>query len=483
LATLLTGCTVGPDFQPETLPDGAGYTREPLTKSETVGADPAVPSQHLVEGGEITAQWWTLFHSPALDALLLKALQANPSLDAARETLAAARETAIAQGASRYPTVGAQVDDSRQKISEATSGLPINDVLYFSLADAQIGVTYSLDLFGGERRAIESADAFARFQRYQLAAATLLLTADLVKAVVQSAAYREQIAATREIIEYQEKLSTLAERQFAVGGAARNDVLLQQAAVAATKASLPPLQKLLDQSRNRIATLSGAFPNSEDEAAFTLSSFVLPGELPVSLPSALLRQRPDILSAEEQVHQASALVGVAVANQYPQISLSAILDRQSLGLTNLFPNSVTVANATGTITQPIFDGGRLEHQRHAAEAQLRGAEANYRQIVLGAFADVADVLQSLSWDADTLKAQKAAEQTAAMSLDLAQRQYAVGSVEAPILYNAEQAYVRARLAAIQAQADRYIDSVALLVALGGGWWSESTEAPKDVQAK
>jgi NodT family efflux transporter outer membrane factor (OMF) lipoprotein len=475
-ALFVMGCSVGPDFVAPELPDKAGVTAEP-TLAPTSSADrPAGAQQRFDIGRDIPADWWTLFHSPELDSLVRRAIAANPDLAAAKAALRQAREVSLAQGGAYYPTVQGQLNDMRSQVSGAAEGVPQIPTELFSLANAQVAVTYPIDIFGGVRRAVEASEADERVAKFQLEAAYLSLTANVVTAAVQDASLRGQIAATREIIEDQARQLDVVERQFTLGGVSRADVLAQQATLAQTRATLPPLEKQLAQLRNQLTALSGAFPSQEIEEKFSLASLQLPTDLPVSLPSALARQRPDIRAAEEQLHAANAEVGVARANQFPQISLTASFGAQSAGLTQLFDHSQEVWSVGGGLVQPLFDGRSLEHKHKAAEAARDQTEAVYRSTVLAAFRNVADALRALDADADALKAQAAAERSAADSLALTRDQFALGAVSYLTLLNAERTYQQARIALIQAEAARLADTAALFQSLGGGWWNRAPDA-------
>jgi len=334
-----------------------------------------------------------------------------------------------------------------------------------------VSVSYAFDLFGGTRREVEALQALEEYQRFQLEGAWITLTANLVATAVQEAALRAQIRATREIVTAEERQLSLVEDRFLLGGGSHPEVLAQQAQLARTLASLPPLEKQLAQTRHRLAVLAGKFP---DEAGalpeFDLEGLRLPRELPVSLPSSLVRRRPDIRAAEELLHAASARIGVATANLYPQITLTGTLGTESSGIRNLFGSGTSVWGLGAGVLQPVFRGGELTAKRRAAIAAYNQAEARYRETVLLAFQDVADVLRALDLDAQTLKAQADAEAAAKASLDLARERFELGAASYLTLLNAERQHQQARIVLVQAQAARFSDTAALFQALGGGWW-------------
>ncbi len=473
----LAGCAVGPNFQRPPAPSVVGYTREPLL-SQTASADvPGGEAQRLVQGLDIPQQWWTLFHSPELNALIEQALKANPDLRAAQAALRLAMENVYAQMGSYYPSVQAGFSPSRQKNAVGTisptltSGEPL-----FNLYTAQVSVGYTLDAFGGNRRQVESLKAQAESQRFQLEATYLTLTSNVVVAAVQEASLRAQIAATREVIKIETEVVEIFRRQYALGAIAMADVVAQEATLAQTQATLPSLQKQLVQQRDLLARLAGRFPSEEPAERFELSTLTLPQKLPVSLPSQLVEQRPDVRSAEAQLHAASAQVGVAMANMLPQITLSASAGSIATQIGQLFTPGTAFWSVGGSLTQTLFDGGTLLHRRRAADAALDQAGAQYRSAVLTAFQNVADTLRALQYDADAVQAQVAAERAAAESLRIVRRALELGSISYLSLLNAEQTYQQAVINLVQAQSNRYADTAALFQALGGGWWNRSSVA-------
>jgi len=467
LAVLLSGCAAGPDFKQPDAPQVQGYTKEPLQQNTSSAATLGGDAQQFVEGMDIPAQWWTLFNSPSLNAVIEEALKASPDLQSAQAALRAAQEQLSAQQGAFLPSVSASLAPTRQKqpISAGQGASP------FNLHTAQVSVSYTLDAFGGNRRQVEGLQAQAEQQKFLLEAAYLTLTSNVVEAAVQEAGLRAQIAATQEVLKVQEQLLALLQRQYALGDVAQADVLTQQAALAQTRASLPPLQKSLAQQRDRLTALAGRFPSQELEQKFDLASLSLPQKLPLSLPSSLVRQRPDVRSAEAQLHAASAAVGVAAANMLPQITLSANIGSAAAEMGNLFTSGTGLWGLVGGLTQPLFAGGALLHRKRASEALLEQAAAQYKSTVILAFQDVADSLRALQYDADALQAQDVAERAAARSLEISRRSVQLGAASPQTLLAAQQAYQQAVINLAQAQAARFADTAALFQALGGGWWN------------
>jgi NodT family efflux transporter outer membrane factor (OMF) lipoprotein len=485
VAVTLAGCAVGPDFRRPAPPAVASYTAEALpaetAEAKVAGGEP----QRFAFGEEIPPQWWALFRSEALDRLIRQALSDSPTLAAAQATLRVAEENRRAQFGAFFPSVEGNASGSRSKISGALFGQPGIDISPFTLYNASVDVSYALDLFGGTRRELEALQAQVDYQRYQLEGAWLALTANLVTTAVQEGAIRAQIRATGEIVAAEEQQLALVEQRFRLGGGSRPDVLAQQAQLAQTRATLPPLEKQLAQARHRLALLSGRFPGEAGALPeFDLEGFRLPQELPVSLPSSLARQRPDIRGAEELLHAASARIGVATANLYPQVTLTGSLGSQATKVGDLFGSGTSVWSLGAGLLQPIFRGGELTAKRRAAIAAYDQAEAQYRETVLLAFQNVADVLRALEMDAQTLKAQTDAEAAARSSLDLVRQQFRLGAVSYLALLNAERQHQQARIGLVQAQAARFSDTAALFQALGGGWWNREPEnGPKTTSKK
>lgn len=425
---------------------------------------------------DIPERWWELFRSDALDRWIRGALSDNPTLIAAEATLRQAQEVRQARFGSLRPSVDGSVSASRQRITGSSLGASGASFNPFTLYDASVNVSYTLDLFGATRRGLEALQAQVDYQRYQLEGAYLALTSNIVTAAVQEASLRGQLRATLEILRAEEEQLGLVEKQFRAGAVSRVDVLAQRAQLAQTRATLPSLEKQLAQNRHLLAVLAGRFPgDTADLPEFELDKMRLPEELPVSLPSSLVRQRPDIRSAEELLHAASASVGVATANLYPQITLNGSYGSGANRLADLFGPGTSFWNLGAGLLQPAFRGGALRAERRAAVAAFDQAAARYRGTVLQAFREVADVLRALEYDAATLKAQADAEAAARDTLELAQERYRLGAASYLTLLDAERRHQQARILRVQAQSARFADTAALFQALGGGWWNRDPE--------
>ena len=470
LVSVLAGCAVGPDFQRPASPAGAGFTVEPLPAQ--VGGGDAGNVQQFAVNQDIPAQWWTLFHSSALNDLVQEALTSNPTIDAAKAALREANETTTAQVGAYFPTVNGELNPTRGRTANVLSPVTAENNQYYTLHTAELNVGFAPDVFGLNRRTVESLDAAAENQRFQLEATRLTLASNVVVAAIQEASLRAQLAATRRLIETQRSVLESYRKQLALGQVAQTDVLAQESQLAANEASLPPLDKQLAQQRDALAALLGRLPNNEIAAKFELSNLTLPDALPVSLPSRLVEQRPDVRAAEAQMHSAEALVGVAIANRLPNIQLSANVGVEAATVASLFNSGAGFWGLAATITQPIFDAGTLKHKQSAAEAAYDQTAAQYRSTVITAFQNVADALHAISADADAQRSAQAAERVAARTLDIDRKQLALGNVASVSVVIAEQTWLQAQVNLVTAQANRLSDSAALIQALGGGWWNE-----------
>jgi len=484
LLALVSGCAVGPDFYRPEAPAAAGYTAQPLAATASSPDVAGGQEQRFVKDMDIPRQWWALFESPPLNSLIERSLKANPTIDAAKAALRQAREYVAAQRGFYFPTVQANGSASPQKDPTQTlSPTLTSGASYFTLYTAQLSVSYMPDVFGLNRRQVESLAAQAEFQLFQLEAAYLTLSSNVVAAAVQEASLRAQIEATHSMVEIAAKLLEIQRRHLALGYVTGLDVAAQEAALAQVQATLPPLEKQLALTRDLLAALAGRFPSEEMEEKFDLNALRLPQELPVSLPSRLVEQRPDVRAAEAQWHSASAQVGVATANMLPQISITGAMGGTSTQLGQLFVPGNTFYNLTSGLTQTIFDAGTLLHKKRAAEAGLDQAAAQYRSAVINAFQNVADTLHALQSDADALTAAAAAERAARRTLDLTRRQLELGSVNYPAVLTAEQSWQQALINLVQARANRFADSAALFMALGGGWWHRTEAAAAQATAR
>jgi NodT family efflux transporter outer membrane factor (OMF) lipoprotein len=474
----LGACAVGPDFQAPEAPNTSSYTRPPLPQM-TASADVAGgEAQRFLSGTEIPAQWWRLFQSEQLNALIDQALKQNPSLQSADAALRLAMENVRAQQGMYYPTVAASASASREKAT-GTLAPPLNAAaLLFSLYQTQLTAAWTPDIFGANKRQVESLKALADAQRFRVEATYLALTANVIAAAIQEAALRAQIDAIQSIIQSTTDSLTILHRQFDLGQIAGADIAAQEATLAAVRQELPPLQKNLAQQRDLLTALAGRLPDDEIEQTFSLSTISLPQDIPVSFPSSLVRQRPDVRAAEEQLHAASAQIGVAEANMLPNITLTAADGSFATDIARLLSPGGGFWTLGANISQPLFQGGTLRARKRAAEAAYDQASSDYRSTVIAAFENVADVLHALESDADSLNAAVTSEASAQKSLTIARRRLELGQTGYLEFLTAQSAYQRALVGRVQAQASRYSDTAALFQALGGGWWNRSVDEPK-----
>lgn len=467
-----SGCAVGPDFQKPDPPVPDRYTEAPMPSHTAVSPSQAGDAQKFAFAEDLQGDWWKLFGSPQLDEMIKEGLKRNPSLTAASAALTKAFEDLRAiRGAIVFPAVNASLQASRQRTS---GNVNMGESNIYNLYNASVGVSYTLDIFGGGRRQMESYQAQIDYQRFVYEATYLTLTANIVTTAISEASLRTQIAATREIISTEQKQLDVLNHQFELGAVSRALVLSQETQLAMTRAGLPPLEKQLDLTRHALAVLIGQYPGEAKTPVLNLDSLQLPKELPVSLPSALARQRPDVQAAEALLHQACAAVGVATANLYPQITLSAGYGFQAISTDILFNGQSLIWNLGAGLLQPIFRGGELTARRRSAIAAYDQSAALYQQTVLKAFQDVADVLGALEASARTLQAQSQAEASAKATVELIEKQFELGAVSFPALLIAHRDYQKMRIAVIQARALRYSDTAALFQALGGGWWNRES---------
>ena len=470
-AVVLAACAVGPNFHSPAPPATEHYTRAPEPTGTVSAPGASGSAQTFSAERDIPADWWTLFHSQALDALMRQALADSPTVQAARATLLSAAETYKAQrGGLLLPAVDATGTAVRQKEPGAAFGQPGTSFL-FNLFDASVGVTYRLDLFGASRRQVEALRAQADYQRWQLEAARLTLADNVVTTAVNIASLHAQVAALTDIVTSERDQLKVVQRQFDAGAASRSDLLAQRTQVAENEAQLPALEKQLAQAQHRLAVLAGRTPDDETLPDFTLDLLTLPADLPLSVPSKLVRQRPDVQAAEALLHESTAQLGVATANMYPQLNLTGSIGSETVTASDLFKTGTAAWNIGGSLMQPLFHGGELLGLKRAARADLERATAEYRQAVLAALQDVADTLRALEADARTLQADLITETDAQDTLNMTKLQYKVGGVSYLQLLNAERVFLQARQNRMQAEAARYADTAALFQALGGGWWN------------
>lgn len=471
---LVAGCAVGPDFKRPAAPTAGNYTGQPLSTTVTSTNVAGGEAQHFASGNDIPGDWWTLFHSKSLNELIELSLTNNPGLKAAQAALSMARENVLAQRGVFLPSVTGGFSASRQKQSDNLAPIPnfpvVPQEFQYNLFTPQVSVSYSPDVFGGNRRSRESLKAQEQGMRFQMIAAYTTLTANVVVTAIEAAAVQAQIDATRQLVDLNSNMVQILQYQYSRGYAGRLDVVAQESLLAQVIATLPPLLKQSAQLRDLLAVLAGRFPNQAPAEKFELSSLQLPEEIPVSLPSQLVAQRPDVLQAEANLHAASAQIGIAIANRLPNITLTADAGSTALSFDKLFSSGTGFWGLGAAATAPLFQGGQLLHQERAAKAAYNQAAEQYRSTVLTAFQNVADTLTALQQDAEGLKAAANADDDARETLDLSQRQWRDGYISYLALLSAEQACQQTRINLVQAQANRYADTAALFQALGGGWW-------------
>jgi NodT family efflux transporter outer membrane factor (OMF) lipoprotein len=476
-AALAAGCAVGPDYERPAAPDATRYTREPLGAGTASAPVVDGEAQKFVTDRRIPDQWWTLFHSRELNGLIERSIKANPSLEQAIAALRVAEENTRAQEGKFFPLVQGNFTGLRQQVAQSTPGVSATGDLTYNLYTAQLLVSYTFDVWGLNRRTVESLQAQADSLHFLVEAAYLTLTSNLVLAAIQESSLREQIRITLDLIRINTTaLDKIRDRENK-GLVSHVDVAAQEAALAQIAATLPPLRKALAQQRNLIAALAGRYPSEEPPERFTLAKLRLPRDLPVSLPSKLVEQRPDVRSADELLHSAAAQVGVAIANTLPNITLSGNPGYVGPQLPGLISPENLFWSVTGSATQTLFDAGTLLHQKRAAEAAYDQAAASYRGTVITAMQNVADALRAIQQDANALKAAVAFERASKVSLDLINQQYQDGLINILLQIQAQQAWLQARLTVVQAQAARLSDTVALFQALGGGWWNRPPDSP------
>lgn len=468
LQVTLGGCAVGPDFVPPVSAARAGY----FVPDDTPGAATINSSTRPFSNAtSIAAKWWTVFQSPVLDGLIDEAIRANPTIQAAEAGLRIAAENSAAQRGSLYPSVALSVNPGRQKSAAILSPPLASGATIYNLHTAQVSVSYMVDVFGGNRREMESLQASTDAQRYQLYASQLTLSTNLVSALVQLAALREQIVATESTLRMASESLAIERRQLELGAIAEINVVAQEALLAQTASVLPALKKQVAQQHDLIAVLTGKTPAELPPVPLTLADLHLPSVLPTLIPSAMAQNRPDIRAAEAQLHAASAQIGVATSNLYPQISLTAGQGGAAQTIAGLVQSGAGFWSLGASLTQPLFQGGMLLHRKRAAEAAYDQAAAQYRATVLGAFQNVADAMQAIGFDSELETATTRAEAASLTTLHITQRQIELGDLAYLAGLQAEQAYQQARINAILARAARLTDSAALFQALGGGWTS------------
>jgi len=466
----LTGCAVGPDF---VRPDPPAVDRYVPEEQTLIIVPVNGQAQHFALDAEVVANWWRLFKSPKLDALVQEAISHNQSLQAAQASLQRSQENLRAGYGIFYPQVDLAAGLSRQRFSAARFGSPASSI--FNLLTMSTTVSYALDVFGGQRRAVEGLGAQRDFQHYTVLAAYLTLSGNIVNTVIARAAYAAQIAATRKLIEIQQEQIAIAETQVQAGIVAYASVVDLKAKLAALQATLAPLEQKLSQTEHLLSTLTGHAPGERMLAQVDLDEITLPADLPVSLPSKLVRQRPDILAAEATVHENSANIGIATAELLPSFTLSGTYGQNTRNLADVFMSSGNFWSVGANIVAPLFHGGTSWLHRKAAIAAYQQSLANYKQTALDALAQVADILLALEHDAEALRSYAQQLDLTQESVHLAQTNYQAGLVNYSYVLSIQSQFFQAKLAYLQVQAQRLQDTAALFVALGGGWWNDGKQ--------
>jgi NodT family efflux transporter outer membrane factor (OMF) lipoprotein len=490
------GCVVGPRYHEPQAPAGAGYLTAPMPQTT---ADAGGTIQRFAIGGDVPIKWWEAFGSPALDALVERAFRANPDVQAAQAALRQAEELVYAQEGFFYPSVSADYTFERQKLAGNLSGSNApgvqgngssinayqnpspqatvhNAPLYYNFHTAELTVGFVPDVFGANRRKVESLDAQAQLERFELEATYVSLASNVVAAAVQEASIRAQLDATRDIIDRSEKSVATMRGKLELGYAARADLAAEELQLAQAEALLPPLERQFEQNRDLIRVLAGNLPNEEPAETFDLRSLILPTDLPLSLPSKIIEQRPDVRAAREALRSANANVGVAAAAMLPQFTITGTYGGTATQFSQIFRSGGPFWNLIGNAAQPLFAGGTLLHDKRAAEQALREAAAQYQSTVLQAYQNVADTLHAIVTDAGALSAALEAERAAKTAFDLAHERMQSGYGDYLAELAAGMAYSQAALGEAQARAARLGDTAALYQALGGGWWNRDTVA-------
>ena len=468
LAALSLCACVGPNFHRPAPPTVERYTVDPLPAATAAAEGPGGAAQRFLTDQEVPRDWWKLFGSAELDSLVSAALHANPDVRSAQAALRQALENTAAQRGGFFPTVLGSFDASRNlnAVGVLAPNLASGTALY-NLFTPQVTVSYVPDIFGANRRQVESLAAQAEASRYQLDATYLTLTANVVTAAIQEAGLRAQLAGTRSVIELEREALAVLRRELELGAIAEGDVFAQDAALAQLEATLPPLNRQLQQVRDSLAALTGRLPADFKPSQLELDQLVLPTDLPLGVPSQLVERRPDVRAAEAQLHAATAQVGVATANLLPQLTITGDIGSSATAMRDLFKAGTGFWSIGANASQTLFAGGTLLHRKRAADAALDQAGAMYQSAVLTAFQNVADALHALDTDADALNAASRAMSASQKSLDVVRHQLELGSVGYLALLNAEQSYQQAVVSLAQARSNRYADTAALFQALGG----------------
>jgi NodT family efflux transporter outer membrane factor (OMF) lipoprotein len=479
LSCAVSACLLGPDFVRPKAPASERYTFEEKPAA-TVAAEGRVQRFH--QATRIAADWWRLFDCPKLDAVVMESFANNPTLQAALASLRQSQDNLRAGYGVFYPALSAGFQPTRQQFSPARFGQSSGTSI-FSLFTLSTAVSYTLDVWGGERRMVEGLGAEVDVQYYTALGTYLTLSGNIVNAIVAEAAYSAEIKATEQIVNMMQEQVAITQAQARAGTTAYTALLSLQTQLEETRATLPPLRQQLAHTRHLLATLAGRGPADWAPPQVEFGDLKLPNEIPVTLPSDLVRQRPDILAAEALLHNSSAQIGVATAALFPSFTLNANYGWNSTTLSTLFASSAAFWTMGAALATPVLQGPTLWYQRKAAIDAYQQSAATYRQVVLAALAQVADALDALQHDAQTLRAQSQALNAAAEDVRLIQINYQAGTVNYLQVLIANNQYYQAQLGFLQAMGQRLQDTAALFVALGGGWWNsrlpDHSSTPQD----
>ncbi|HQS84108.1 MAG: hypothetical protein B7Y25_04080 [Alphaproteobacteria bacterium 16-39-46] len=470
---LLTACMVGPDYERPAPPEVTTYVKDLPESTQTTQKKGGV-EQRFDFGEKLKHDWWVLFKSLRLNSLIEKALAQSPTLESAQAALRQAQESvSVFSGNNFYPSVDLGLSVERQKSSNASLG--ITGSTTFNLLNPSVNVSYTFDFFGGQQRQIEALMAGVDYQRFLWEGAHLTLVSTLITTLIQEASLWEQINVTQKMINIQIQILEIVRSQFKIGAAAETDVLAQETLLAQTQALLPPLEKQLYYVSHAVSLLVGEFPEETQRSPFTFEEFELPQNLPIHLPSSLVRMRPDIKASEALLQAANANIGVAEANFFPSLTLTGTAGTMALSTHDVMANSATVWSIGSSLLQPLFRGGAISAEKRAMEAAYDQAFANYRQTVLMALKNVADALRSIVLDAKKFQLQNYTQEKALKTLTISQDQFKAGGIPYLSVLNAEIQYLQALLNAIAASALRFTDTVALFQAVGGGWGESAAQ--------
>jgi NodT family efflux transporter outer membrane factor (OMF) lipoprotein len=479
-ALILAGCAAGPNFQQPPEPSQTAYEAGAPPAATASAGGPDGAAQHFDRGAELRADWYTLFGSPALDALIAQGLANSPTLTAARARLAAAKEAVSAAAGGRRPQVDADAGAHRRRATGTIFGITNPEFTNtFNIYEPELSASYDVDAFGALARRVESAQAEAEVQRYRLLGSRMTLVDNIVAGALAEAGARATLAATQAIVDAQRKSVALIEQKEQLGAALHSDVLSAQAQLADTEASLPLLHQRVAAARHRLALLTGQAPADYHAPALALQDFTLPTQLPLSVPAALVRQRPDVLAAASVMHAELARVGIAGARLLPDVRIDASYGRGGLNASDLLDPSAAIWRFGAELLAPVFHGGTLRAQKRAAQDRYDAAAADYRNTVLTALEQVADRLRALDSDAQALRSRRQSLEAAGQALTLVRGRYGAGAADFLDLYQAQAQQQRAVIAYTRARLQRYLDTAGLFRALGGGWWNgASADGPR-----